>query len=61
MHIEWGSLTFGPVNLWSLPPAWFFYMSVNEKKELARQVKDGEFDVIRRKMGVTEAKTQGGE
>jgi hypothetical protein len=23
--INWPDLMFGPVNLWSLPPAWFFY------------------------------------
>lgn len=46
MHIEWGDLTFQPVNLWQLPPAWFFYMPLAEKKELALHVKAGEFKEI---------------
>jgi hypothetical protein len=27
----WPALTFGPVNLWTLPPAWWFYMTSEEK------------------------------
>jgi hypothetical protein len=28
-------MKFGPVNLWTLPPAWWFYMPEDEKTKLA--------------------------
>lgn len=35
--ISWPGITFGPVNLWSLVDAYWFYMTPEEKKEeLAR-------------------------
>lgn len=37
--ISWPEMTFGPVNLYSLPPAWFFYLSAEEKMQLVQQVK----------------------
>jgi hypothetical protein len=43
-HINWPDLTFPPVNLWSLVPAWYFYMSAEEKEELARKAKFVEVD-----------------
>ena len=37
--VSWPDLTFGPVNLYSLPPAWFFYMSREEKSALLHDAK----------------------
>jgi len=30
--INWPDLVFGPVNLWSLPPASFFYRELDSKQ-----------------------------
>ena len=30
--INWPDLVFGPVNVWSLPPASFFYRKLDEKR-----------------------------
>jgi len=35
--VSWPDMTFGPVNLHSLPPAWFYYMAVEEKAEFMRR------------------------
>lgn len=36
--ITWPELTFGPVNLYSVLPAWYFYLSEEEKNEMAQKV-----------------------
>lgn len=40
--LGWPDLFFGPVNLFNLPPAWYFYLSPAEKKELQMAVQHGE-------------------
>ena len=37
-NVSWPDLSFGPVNLYSLSPAWFFYLTADEKRQLAYQV-----------------------
>lgn len=36
--IFWPDIRFGPVSLWSLPPAWWFYSSKEEKEEFAKNL-----------------------
>lgn len=37
--VSWPELTFGPVNLWSLPPADWFYMTTQQKNQKAKDIK----------------------
>lgn len=36
--VDWPEMTFGPINLWALPPAWWWYMTKEERYEYNRLV-----------------------
>jgi hypothetical protein len=35
--ITWPDIYFPPINLYALPPAWFFYMTAKEKWDYFKQ------------------------
>ena len=48
--IMWPDLKFGPVNLLSLPPAWFFYLSSEEKMALAQSIKHSDDEKLQSRL-----------
>lgn len=37
-EVFWPDLTFGPVNLWTVAPAWWFYMSKEKQNENIKSI-----------------------
>jgi len=38
MNIDWPDISFGPVNLIILPPAWWFYSNQEERDDYSKAI-----------------------